>query len=82
MSTRVQNLSGVSDASGFTITALGSLSLDRAGPIASAHKSVARAMIINKGDRAELSIRFADGKKPAYQVSAEGTTLYVLIQDS
>lgn len=81
MSTRVQNLSGVADAGGFTITAQGSLSLDRAGPIASAHKSVARAMIINKGDRAELSIRFADGKKPAYQVNAEGSTLYILIQD-
>ena len=39
-------------------------------------------MVINKGDRAELSIRFADGKRPAFQVSAEGTTLYVLIQDS
>jgi hypothetical protein len=38
-------------------------------------------MIINKGDRAELAIRFADGKRPAYQVSAQGNTLQVLIQD-
>ncbi len=82
MSTKVQNLSGVADNGGFTITALGSLSLDRAGPIASTHKAVARAMIINRGDRAELSIRFADGKRPAYQVSAEGATLYVLIEDT
>jgi hypothetical protein len=36
-------------------------------------------MVINKGDRAELSIRFAPGKKPAYQITAEGSTLHLLI---
>jgi hypothetical protein len=81
MSGRVQGLQGASDPGGFSVTVLGALSLDRAGPISSAHRAVARSMIINKGDRAELNIRFADGKRPAYQVSADGNTLHVLIQD-
>jgi hypothetical protein len=38
-------------------------------------------MIINRGDHAELSIQFVDGKQPLYQVSADGSTLYVVIQD-
>jgi hypothetical protein len=81
MSGRVHALQGTADAGGFSVTVLGGLSLDRAGPISSSHKSVQRSMIINKGDRAELNIRFADGKRPAYQVSAEGNVLYVLIQE-
>jgi hypothetical protein len=81
MSGRVRGLQGAADAGGFNVTVLGALSLDRAGPISSAHKAVQRAMIINKGDRAELNIRFADGKRPAYQVTAEGNALHVLLQD-
>jgi hypothetical protein len=38
-------------------------------------------MVINRGDHAELTIRFDQGKRPAYQVVAEGSTLYVTIQD-
>jgi hypothetical protein len=82
MSGRVHDLQGASDPGGFSVTVLGGLSLDRAGPISSSHKAVQRAMIINKGDRAELNIRFAEGKRPAYQVSAEGNTLYLLIEES
>jgi len=81
MSRRVTALEGAADAGGFTVVALGGLALDRAGPISSALPAVKRSMIINKGDRAELSIRFADGKRPAYQVVADGTTLTVSIQD-
>jgi hypothetical protein len=81
MSGRVHTLQGVADSGGFSVTVLGGLSLDRAGPISSSHNAVQRSMIINKGDRAELNVRFADGKRPAYQVSAEGNMLYVLIQD-
>jgi hypothetical protein len=38
-------------------------------------------MVINKGDRAELSIRFADGRQPAYQVTADGNTVFISIED-
>lgn len=81
MSARVTALEGAADAGGFTVVASGGLALDRAGPISSALPAVKRSMIINKGDRAELSIRFAEGKRPAYQVLAEGNTLTVVIQD-
>lgn len=81
MSARIQSLQGAPDKGGFTLMIPGVLSLDRAGPISSAIKTVKRAMIVNKGDHAELSIRFADDKQPAYQVSAEGSTLYLLIED-
>jgi hypothetical protein len=81
MSKPIASISGSSDAGGFTVVVMGSLSLDRAGPISAAHKGVARAMVLNKGDRSELTIRFADGKRPAYQVRGDGTTLYVVIED-
>jgi len=55
---------GVPDKGGFTVTVPGVLSLDRAGPISSALKSVKRAMVVNKVRSRELSIRFADGKQP------------------
>jgi hypothetical protein len=81
MSAPIQSLQGTPDKGGFTLLVPGCLSLDRAGPISSALKSVTRAMVMNKGDHAELSIRFADGKQPAYQVTAEGSTLYVAIEE-
>ncbi|MFI5309080.1 MAG: PilZ domain-containing protein [Polyangiales bacterium] len=81
MTGRVQELQGTADKGGFTVVISGGLSLDRAGPISSSTKSVARAMVINKGDRAELSIRFADGRQPAYQVTADGNTVYISIED-
>jgi hypothetical protein len=81
MSKPIQALEGVADSGGFTVTVRGTLSLDRAGPISASHSGVARAMVLNKGDHAELTIRFADGKRPAYQLRAEGTTLYLVIED-
>jgi hypothetical protein len=81
MSGKIQTLSGSEDPGGFSVHVAGCLALDRAGPIASAHSAVERSMVINRGDHAELTIRFDQGKRPAYQVVAEGSTLYVTIQD-
>lgn len=81
MSKPITAVNGSADSGGFTVSIMGSLSLDRAGPISAAHRGVARAMVLNKGDHAELTIRFADGKRPAYQVRGDGTTLYVVIED-
>jgi hypothetical protein len=81
MSGKIAGLSGSAEKGGFTVVVAGALSLDRAGPISSALKSVSRAMIINRGDHAELSISFVDGKQPLYQISADGNTLHVVIQD-
>lgn len=81
MSNAVKSVEGAADDGGFTVKLMGTLSLDRAGPISSAHKAVQRSMVINRGDRAELTIRFVDGKRPAYQVSAEGHTVHVSIED-
>ena len=82
MSARIQSIQGTAERDGFTVIINGALSLDRAGPLSSGHKSVSRAMVINKGDHAELNVRFSDGKQPAYQVYADGTTLYITIQDA
>ncbi|MGD8861329.1 MAG: PilZ domain-containing protein [Myxococcales bacterium] len=79
MSTPIDKLEGVADAGGFSVVIPGSLSLDRAGPISAAHPAVRRSMILNKGDHAELTIRFAAGKTPKYQVRAEGSTLHIQI---
>jgi hypothetical protein len=81
MSGKIQTLDGSEDPGGFTVHVVGCLALDRAGPIASAHGAVERSMVINRGDHAELTIRFDQGKRPAYQVVADGSTLYVTIQD-
>ena len=79
MSARIKKLEGSEDENGFSVVIPGSLSLDRAGPIAAAHSAVRRSMILNKGDHSELTIRFASGKSPAYRVSAEGSTLNLTI---
>jgi hypothetical protein len=79
MSAPIKTVQGSSDARGFSVVIPGSLALERAAPIASGHPAVARAMIINRGDRSELSVRFADGKSPAYRVSGQGASLEVLI---
>lgn len=81
MSGKIAGITGSAEKGGFNVAIAGALSLDRAGPISSALKAVSRAMIINKGDHAELSISFVDGKQPQYQVTADGSTLYVTIQD-
>lgn len=81
MTSAVKTLSGSSDRTGFTVVVPGALSLDRASPIAASHKSVARAMVLNKGDRSELSVRFVDGKSPAFRVNGRGAELEVLIAE-
>jgi hypothetical protein len=81
MSAPVKALSGSSDDGGFSVIIDGALSLDRAGPIAANHSGVARAMILNKGDRAELTIRFRDGLSPKYQVLAKADTIEITIEE-
>jgi hypothetical protein len=79
MSGPIKSLQGSSDRTGFTVVIPGVRSLDKAGPIAASHKGVAKAMVLNRGDYAELSIRFADGKSPAFRVAARGAELDVLL---
>jgi len=79
MSTPIRELRGIPDKGGFTVIMPNVLSLDRAAPIAATHKAVARSMILNKGDYAELTIRFVEGKQPAYRVKAVGQTLELVI---
>jgi hypothetical protein len=79
MSAPVKTLQGTGDKTGFTVVASGALSLDKAGPIAANHKAVARAMVLNRNGQAELSVRFDDGKSPAYRVSSHGAELEILI---
>jgi hypothetical protein len=76
----VAELRGVRDADGFTVIIPGSRAIDRAGPIGDEHPSVARAMILNRGDQSQLTIRFAPGKQPAYQVRGQGAQLEILIE--
>jgi len=79
MSRPVRELRGTREADGFTVTIPGTLSLDRAGPIAAAHPLVERSMILNRGDQAVLSIRFVSGRNPDYRVVARGSTVEVSI---
>jgi hypothetical protein len=79
MSDPVKTLHGKADAHGFIVEVPASRAIDRAAPIAAANKSVTKATILNKGTHAELNIRFAEGKNPAYRVSAQQAGLEVLI---
>jgi PilZ domain len=79
MSAPVKALQGTGDKTGFTVVAQGVSSLDKAGPITATASNVARASIWNKGGQAELTIRFAEGKSPAYRVTARGAELEILI---
>ena len=36
-------------------------------------------MILNRGDHAELIVRFVEGKEPTYQVRAVGNALQITI---
>jgi hypothetical protein len=80
MNAPVKELRGTADAGGFQVIIPGALALDRAGPLRSAHRAVASAMILNKGDHSELTVRFVKGGKPAFQVTGEGDTLYIALQ--
>lgn len=79
MTAPIKNLRGVPDAGGFTVHVPGALSLDRAGPIAASHRAVRSSMILNKGDHAELTIRFAPDATPTYRVRGAGTELEIII---
>lgn len=79
MSRRVQGIRGVASPNGFTVQIPGSLSLDRAGPIASSHPLIERAMVLNQGDHSELTIQFVDGQSPAYRVEARGSAVDITV---
>jgi hypothetical protein len=75
----VKALHGKADARGFVVDVLGSSAIDRAAPIAAGNRAVAKASILNKGTHAELIVRFAEGKSPAFRVTAQQAGLEVLI---
>ncbi len=79
MSQPVETLRGQPQDGGFTVTVPGALALDRAGPIAAANPSVERAMILNRGDHAVLTVRFVAGRSPDYRVVARGRAIEVVI---
>jgi hypothetical protein len=79
MSAPVNALSGSADHAGFSIIVPSSRAVMRAAPIAEGNPNVAHAMVLNHGDGSQLSVRFAPGKSPAYRVTAQGSTLEVLI---
>lgn len=65
---------------GITVRIPGRLALDRASPIATSHRAVARAMILNRGGYAELTIDFQPGLSPRYQVRGKDDTLEVTLE--
>ncbi|MCA9602585.1 MAG: PilZ domain-containing protein [Myxococcales bacterium] len=79
MSRPVAELRGVAEPDGFVVVIPGSLSLDRAGPIADAHPLVKQSLILNRGDHAEFTVRFEPGASPAYRVTASGSELEVVL---
>ena len=79
LSLPVEKLRGVATPEGFLVVVPGALALDRAGPIAARHPYVERAMILNRGDRAELVVRFVAGKRPPYRVEVQGKRLRILV---
>ena len=79
MSQPVSTLRGQRQDDGFSVTVPGALALDRAGPIAAANPSVERAMILNRGDHAVLTVRFVAGRNPEYRVVARNRAIVVEI---
>ncbi len=79
MSNPVTTMDGLVEDDGFSVMVPGSLSLSRAGPIATAHPDVEHAGILNRGDFSELTIRFVAGRRPAYRVEARGPAIEVTI---
>ena len=79
MSNPVVEMDGIIDEDGFSVTIPGSLSLSRAGPIASAHPAVEYASILIRGDFSEIIVRFVPGRHPAYRVEANGPSLEITI---
>ena len=79
MSNPVVEMDGIVEASGFSVTIPGSLSLSRAGPIASSHPDVEHGGILNRGAFAELTVRFVAGRTPPYRVEAHGPAIQIII---
>jgi len=79
MSNPVMEMDGIVEDDGFSVTIPGSLSLSRAGPIATAHPDVEHASILNRGDFSELTLRFVAGRHPAYRVEARGPAVEITI---
>jgi hypothetical protein len=79
MSNPVAEMDGIIEGDGFSVTIPGSLSLSRAGPIATAHPDVEHASILNRGDFSELTLRFVAGRRPAYRVEARGPAIEITI---
>ncbi len=79
MSNPVTEMDGIIEDDGFSVTIPGSLSLSRAGPIATAHPDVEHASILNRGDFSELTLRFVAGRRPAYRVQARGPAIEISI---
>jgi hypothetical protein len=79
MSNPVAQMDGIIEADGFSVTIPGSLSLSRAGPIATAHPDVEHASILNRGDFSELTLRFVAGRQPTYRVEARGPAVEITI---
>jgi hypothetical protein len=79
MSNPVNEMDGIIEADGFSVTIPGSLSLSQAGPIATAHPDVEHASILNRGDFSELTLRFVAGRQPAYRVEARGPSIEITI---
>lgn len=80
MSGPIESIEGEQLRGGFAVRLPGLLSLDRASPIATSHPALSRSLILNQGDRAELTIEFAPGKKPAYRVEAKGNNLEITVE--
>ena len=79
MSNPVFEMDGIVEDDGFSVTIPGSLSLSRAGPIATAHPDVEHASILNRGDFSELTLRFVAGRRPDYRVEARGPAIEITI---
>jgi hypothetical protein len=80
MSGPVKNLEGEAREDGFNVRIPGRLALDRASPIATSHRSVARALILNRGEYAELTVEFLPGMRPKYQVTAKDSSIEVTLE--
>lgn len=80
MSKPVREIEGIVENQGFSVTIPGALSLDPAGPIATAMPNVRRAAIFNNGDYSILTLRFL-GNVPKYRVVGEGASLRVTIAE-
>jgi len=80
MAEPVKGLTGSADAGGFSVVIVNNRALDRAAPLKSGNPLIEHAGIRNRKDNsAELSVRFASGKSPAYRVSGQGSILEILI---